>query len=195
MSLKSICVFCGSASGHHPAYADAMAELAQRMAQRQLTLVNGGGSVGLMGVGIDTILAAGGRAIGIIPERLMRREVGHKTMSELHVVSSMHERKALMSELSDAYIAAPGGIGTFEELFEVFTWKQIGYHDKPIVLLNTLGYYDGLLRFLEDAVAQGFLQPATLAMLGVAATPTEALDWLAAQAPARTDFAEHRAAT
>lgn len=195
MSLNSICVFCGSASGRDAAYAQAMSELARLMAERHITLVNGGGSVGLMGVGIDNILAHGGRAIGIIPERLMRREVGHKTMSELHVVASMHERKAMMSELSDAYIAAPGGIGTFEELFEVFTWKQIGYHDKPIVLLNTLGYYDGLLRFLDEAVAHGFLQADTLAMLGVASTPAAALDWLAQQAPARTDFAENRAAT
>ncbi len=187
--IRSICVFCGAARGNDPAYAEALAELARGMAARQMTLINGGGAIGLMGVAADAMLEAGGRAIGVIPRRLMDREVGHKSMTELHVVGSMHERKAKMSELSDAFVAAPGGIGTFEELFEVFTWRQIGYHDKPVALLNTAGYYDPLICFLDSCVTAGLLQPEVRASLGVFATPEALLDFLDALPMPSVDFA------
>lgn len=193
--IRSICVFCGASRGNQPAYAEALAELARGMAARGITLINGGGGIGLMGVTADAILAAGGRAIGVIPQRLMQREVGHKSMTELHVVESMHERKAKMSELSDAFVAAPGGIGTFEELFEVFTWRQIGYHDKPVALLNTAGYYDPLICFLDHCVANGLLQPEVRASLGVFATPSALLEFLDALPTPSVDFVANEAQT
>lgn len=193
--IRSVCVFCGAARGKDPAFAEALADLARGMAARDMTLVNGGGGVGLMGVTADAMLAAGGRAIGIIPERLLHLEVGHKGMTELRVVKSMHERKALMSELSDAFVAAPGGIGTLEELFEVFTWKQIGYHDKPVVLLNTGGYYEPLIRFLEHGVGAGLIQPQVHAQLRVFATPAEVLDHLGGVGRPKIDFGLHEDAT
>ncbi len=193
--IRSVCVFCGAARGNNPAYAEALAELGRGLAERDMTLINGGGAVGLMGVTADAVLAAGGRAIGIIPQRLMDREVGHKAMTELHVVQSMHERKAKMSELSDAFVAAPGGIGTFEELFEVYTWRQIGYHDKPVLLLNTAGYYDPLICFLDQCVANGLFQPAMRAALGVFDTPAALLDHLLALPSPAVDFSANEAQT
>jgi uncharacterized protein (TIGR00730 family) len=124
-----------------------------------------------MGVAADAMIAAGGRVIGIIPEKLLQREVAHKGLSELHVVETMHDRKALMWRLSDAFVTGPGGIGTMEELFEIFTWRQLGYHHKPVTMLNVAGFYDPLLRFLADAVAQGLLQPAVLDLLVVETDP------------------------
>jgi len=157
-ALRRLCVFCGSASGVRPEYADVARELGATLAERGVGVVYGGASVGLMGVVAEAVLAAGGEAIGVIPQALVDREVAHPGLSELHVVGSMHERKALMAGLADAFVALPGGIGTLEELFEVFTWRQLGLHDKPIALLDVAGYWAGLAAFLEHAEAEGFLR-------------------------------------
>lgn len=156
--LRRVCVFCGSKRGSDPVFRDEAAALGEAMARAGVGLVFGGGSVGLMGVVADAVLAAGGEAIGVIPERLAAEEIAHQSLTELRVVKTMHERKALMADLSDAFLALPGGIGTFEELFEVLTWAQLGIHRKPIGLLNVRGYYDPLLALLEHAVEQGFFR-------------------------------------
>lgn len=153
----SVCVFCGSRPGHLPAYADAARELGQQIGERGWRLVYGGGNVGLMGIVADATLAAGGQVLGVIPESLFQREVGHRGLTELRVVQTMHERKQLMAEASDAFIALPGGIGTFEELFEVWTWQHLGYHAKPVALLDTAGYYRTLRQFLAQARDSGFM--------------------------------------
>src|SRR3954454_16802322 len=155
--MRSVCVYCGSSFGADPAYLDATRELAQALAARSLRVVYGGASVWLMGALSDATLAAGGAVAGVIPQPLVDREIAHPGLTELHVVRSMHERKALMAELSDAFVALPGGIGTLEELIEMWTWAQLGLHSKPLAVLNTLGYYDGLATFLDHAVEQGFL--------------------------------------
>lgn len=152
-----LCVYCGSRSGAHPAYAAAATALGRSIGQRGWQLVYGGGHVGLMGLVADATLAAGGTAIGVIPDSLMRREVGHQGLTELHVVPNMHLRKQSMAERADAFIALPGGIGTLEELYEVWTWQHLGYHDKPLGLLNTARYYDHLLAFMAHAEAEGFV--------------------------------------
>jgi uncharacterized protein (TIGR00730 family) len=157
-SLRHLCVFCGSNRGNNPAYEAAAQQLGAELASRGITLVYGGGNVGLMGILADATLHAGGKAIGVIPEALMAREVGHRGLTELHVVKTMHERKALMAELSDGFIALPGGIGTFEEFFEVLTWAQLGIHNKPCALLNVAGFFDPLLQMIEHTVAEGFLR-------------------------------------
>ena len=174
MSLTRICVFCGSRPGARAAYADAAREMGTLLAARGLGLVTGGGKVGLMGVVANAALGAGGEAIGVIPRTLVEREVGHEGMTELHVVETMHQRKAAMAALSDAFVALPGGIGTMEELFEVWTWSVLGIHAKPVGLLNVDGYYDHLLRFLDGAVTEGFFHPAHRDRL-VSATTPEAL--------------------
>jgi uncharacterized protein (TIGR00730 family) len=153
----SLCVYCGSRHGAQPAYTAAARALGTAIGQRGWQLVYGGGKVGLMGEVADATLAAGGRVVGIIPQSLQDREVGHAGLDELHVVQTMHQRKQMMAERADAFIALPGGIGTLEELYEVWTWRQLGYHDQPIGLLNTAGYYDALLRFMAHSVDQGFL--------------------------------------
>jgi uncharacterized protein (TIGR00730 family) len=153
-----ICVYAGSNPGADPAYAEAAADLARLLAGRGIGVVYGGGKVGLMGILADSALAAGGEVIGVIPQDLMDREIGHAELTELHVVASMHERKALMAELSDAFVALPGGAGTLEELIEVYTWSQLGLHDKPMGVLNVNGYYDGLAALLDHAVQEGFLR-------------------------------------
>lgn len=157
-SPRRVCVFCGSSSGVRPEYEDAARGLGSALARRGIGVVYGGASVGLMGVVADAALAAGGEVIGVIPQALVDREVAHPRLSELHVVASMHERKAVMADLADAFVALPGGMGTLEELFEVFTWRQLGIHDKPIALLDVLGYWAGLAAFLEHAEAEGFLR-------------------------------------
>jgi uncharacterized protein (TIGR00730 family) len=149
-------------------------------------LVFGGGRAGLMGTVADAALAAGARVVGVIPQSLMTRELGHTGLSELHVVQTMHERKRLMAERSDIFIALPGGIGTMEELFEVWTWRQLGYHDKPVGLLNTAGYYDALLHFVDNAVAAGYVLPAQRALLDVDTDPATLLTRLASLAAAAT---------
>jgi uncharacterized protein (TIGR00730 family) len=158
--LKRICVFCGSNAGSRPEYAGAARELAALMAGRGIGLVYGGGNVGLMGVLADAMLAAGGEVIGVIPASLVAREVAHHGVSELRVVQTMHERKALMNELSDGFVALPGGFGTLNEFFEILTWSQLGIHGKPCGLLNVAGYYDDLLRMLDRAVGEKFLRSA-----------------------------------
>jgi uncharacterized protein (TIGR00730 family) len=176
--MKSLCVFCGSSPGSRPEYAALAVRTGELIAQRGLTLVYGGGRVGLMGALADAALAAGGRVVGVIPQMLIDREVGHAGLSQLHVVRTMSERKLLMGDLSDAFLALPGGIGTMDELFEAWTWTQLGLHRKPCALLNQDGYYDPLLEFLDRAVEEGFLQPRYRAALFVAADVESALDQL-----------------
>jgi uncharacterized protein (TIGR00730 family) len=169
--MRRVCVFCGSSPGARPAYAEATAEVARLLAGEGIGVVYGGGHVGLMGVLADTVMAAGGEAIGVMPQALVDREIGHTGTSELRVVGSMHERKALMADLSDAFIALPGGAGTLEELFEVYTWSQLGLHDKPCGLLDVEGYFSGLVGFLDHAVDERFLRKEHRAMLIVEREP------------------------
>lgn len=185
--VKSIAIYCGAAVGARPAYAEAARELGQRMAQAGVRLVYGGGKVGLMGTIADAVLAHGGEAIGVIPVALMEKEVGHKGLTELHVVENMHQRKQMMADLSDAFIAMPGGIGTCEELFEVFTWLQIGYHAKPIGLLNVERYYDPLMTFMKTMVSEQFLKGAQLDQLQIAESPAVLLDTIRQFTPAHVD--------
>lgn len=163
--MKSLCVYCGSAVGASPVYAEAARGLAKAMVANNISLVYGGGNVGLMGVIADEVLRLGGEATGIIPKALMDKEVGHVGLTRLHIVKDMHERKAMMASLSDGFVAMPGGIGTLEELFEVFTWSQLGMHDKPIGLLNVNGFYDGLTGFLQHIVTEGFLKAEQTSLL------------------------------
>lgn len=167
MSIRSVCVYCGSQMGASPSYARAAAALGEAIARDGLTLVYGGASVGLMGVVANAALAAGGRVIGVMPRILMRRELAHPALTELVVTESMQERKAKMAELSDAFVALPGGIGTLDELFEMWTWAQLGLHAKPCALINTDGYYDEIVSFLDRSTRDGFLRPATRALLRV----------------------------
>ena len=178
----AVCVYCGSRHGAQPAYTEAARALGSAIGGRGWQLVYGGGNVGLMGEVADATLAAGGRVVGVIPESLMRREVGHAHLSELHVVQTMHQRKQMMAERADAFIALPGGIGTLEELYEVWTWRQLGYHDRPIGLLNTAGYYDDLLRFMQRSVDEGFLSGEQNAAVRVGTDPVALLDEVAALA-------------
>lgn len=156
--IASLCVYCGSAVGNSPAYADAARALGRELVRRDIALVYGGGNVGLMGAIADEVMTGGGRATGVIPEALMGRELGHHGLTELHIVKDMHERKAMMADLSDGFIAMPGGFGTLEELFEVTTWAQLGLHQKPIGLLNVNGFYDGLTGFASHLVSRGFVR-------------------------------------
>ena len=178
----SICVYCGSRHGVRPAYTAAARALGAAIGTRGWQLVYGGGKVGLMGEVADATLAAGGRVVGVIPESLKRLEVGHLGLHELHVVPTMHARKQMMAERAHAFIAMPGGIGTLEELYEVWTWRQLGYHDQPIGLLNIDGYYDDLLRFMHRTVAEGFLSAAQHGVLRVGKEPEALLLELAALA-------------
>ncbi|MFG0755820.1 TIGR00730 family Rossman fold protein [Pseudomonas sp. TYF_14] len=176
MPVRSVCVFCGASMGANPAYREAAVALGQAIARRGLTLVYGGGAVGLMGVVADAAMAAGGEVVGIIPQSLLDAEVGHKGLTRLEVVDGMHARKARMAELSDAFIALPGGLGTLEELFEVWTWGQLGYHAKPLGLLDVNGFYDKLGGFLDHIVEEGFVRPQHRAMLLLGQQPDELLD-------------------
>jgi uncharacterized protein (TIGR00730 family) len=156
--MKNITVFCGSSSGFREEYREAAQNLARLLVEKDIRLIYGGGNVGLMGVIADEVMRGGGQVIGIIPDSLFQKEVGNREITELRVVGSMHERKALMAELADGFIAMPGGIGTFEEFFEILTWAQLGFHEKPCGLLNVAGYYDGLLALCDNAVREGFLR-------------------------------------
>lgn len=169
--MRRVCVFCGSSFGARPAYTEAARALGRLLVDRELELVYGGGNVGLMGVVADEVLAAGGRAIGVIPDSMVTREVAHTGLTELHVVDSMHARKALMAELSDGFIAMPGGIGTLDELFEVWTWSQIGIHAKPLGFLDVEGYYTHLQVFLDHVAAEGFMRARHRTMVTVEADP------------------------
>jgi uncharacterized protein (TIGR00730 family) len=181
--VKRVLVFCGSSPGGRPEYAAGAQRLGRALAERNLGLVYGGASVGLMGALADSVLAAGGTAIGVIPNRLVSAEIAHAGLTKLHIVETMHERKALMSELSDAVIALPGGTGTLDELFELFTWSQLGLHHKPIGLLEVEGYWQLLLRFLEHAVNERFLREEHLQTLLIEREPEALLDRLAAYEP------------
>ena len=163
----SLCIYCGSRPGAHPAFAQIARAVGGWIGLHGGQLVYGGGHNGLMGLVADATLAAGGRVVGVIPRALVEREWAHKACSELHVVDTMHERKRLMAERADAFLALPGGIGTFEEFFEVWTWRQLGYHDKPVGLLNVDGYYDGLLGFLRHSVEQQFMGSAQMDLVRV----------------------------
>ena len=185
MNKLSVCVYCGSRPGAQPEYAEAARTIGTEIGHRGWQLVYGGGRAGLMGVVADAALAAGAPVTGVIPESLMGRELGHRGLTELLVVQTMHERKLLMAERSDAFLALPGGIGTFEELFEVWTWRQLGYHDKPLGLLNVAGYYDALLGFLAHSRDQGLMTTAQTDLLQVGDDPSALLQALADRAPER----------
>ncbi|HET7544793.1 MAG TPA: TIGR00730 family Rossman fold protein [Polyangiaceae bacterium] len=173
-----LCVFCGSNFGARAVYRAETERFGALLAEREIELVYGGAHVGLMGALADAVLQRGGRAIGVIPQALLEREIAHPGLTELHVVGSMHERKALMASLSDGFLALPGGIGTLEELFEVWTWSQLGLHDKPCALLDIDGFYGGLSTFLDHVVVQGFLSPHKRAALIVEAEPNTLLSRL-----------------
>jgi uncharacterized protein (TIGR00730 family) len=178
MTLSTVCVFCGSQSGRRPEYAEAAAELAAALAGRGISLVFGGGHVGLMGAVADAGLAAGGRVIGIIPQHLMRPELAHRGLTELQVVASMHERKRAMAAASDAFVVLPGGYGTLEEMFEMVTWLQLQLQSKPVGILNIEGYFDPLLAFLRHAADEGFIRPEHWDLLIVEHGPALLLDRL-----------------
>ena len=183
MVLGRICVYCGANRGSDPVYADAARAMGRALAERGIGLVTGGGRVGLMGVVADAALEAGGRVVGVIPQALMKRELAHAGLTELVVTASMHERKARMAELADGFVALPGGLGTLEELFEIWTWGQLGWHHKPCGLLNAAGFYDKLVAFLDGATEDQFLKPEHRAMLVVDADPDRLLDRFAAYTP------------
>ena len=178
--MQSVCVFCGSSSGFDPAYVDTANALGRLLAAEGLTLVYGGACVGLMGAVADATLAAGGKAVGVLPDFLRRKELAHPKLTELHVVSSMHERKARMAELADGFIALPGGMGTLEEFCEIITWAQLGLHKKPCGLLNVAGYYDGLIAFLDHSARERFVRQEQRDMLVVESDPALLLDRFAA---------------
>ncbi|HMA24322.1 MAG TPA: TIGR00730 family Rossman fold protein [Gemmatimonadaceae bacterium] len=179
--IRSICVFCGSSTGLSAGYETAARSFAESAAQRGIRLVYGGASVGLMGAIADAALRNGGEVVGVIPRALVDREIAHRGLTELHVVDTMHERKAMMAELSDAFVALPGGLGTLEELFEVWTWGMLGLHTKPYGILNVTDYYSPLIRFLDHASDEGFIRPAQRAMLVVEDDATRLLDKLASR--------------
>jgi hypothetical protein len=181
--MKSICVYCGSSPGRQESYAVAARDLARAMVDRNLRLVYGGACVGIMGMVADAVLEFGGEAVGVIPEGLVRREVAHANLTELHITHSMHERKTLMAELADGFIALPGGIGTLEEIFEIWTWAQLGMHGKPCGLLNVEGYYDALTAFLDHTVAERFVKETHRDMLIVEKNPDVMLDRFAEYRP------------
>jgi uncharacterized protein (TIGR00730 family) len=174
--MKRLCVFAGSSSGSQIEYAAAARELGQALVRREVGLVYGGAKAGLMGVLADAVLAGRGHVTGVIPEALLLKEVAHQGLSDLRVVASMHERKAMMADLADGFIAVPGGLGTLEELFEVLTWAQLGLHRKPCGLLNVRGYFDGLLSFIEHAIGERFVRSEHRAMLIVSSSPDALLD-------------------
>jgi len=183
--VKRICVFSGSSPGGDLAYRAAATDLGHRLAERGIELVYGGASVGLMGAVADAAMEGGGHVIGVIPQSLVDREIAHPGIDDLRVVESMHERKALMADLSDAFVALPGGVGTLEELFEVYTWNQLGLHAKPLGLFNVRGYYDGLARFLDHAVEERFVTRESRAILLVSEHLDELIDGLDGWQPPR----------
>lgn len=195
MQLANLCVYCGSSPGRLEGYAASTQALATALVERDIGLVYGGASVGLMGLLADAVLAEGGRVIGVIPESLVQKEVAHHGLTELKVTQSMHERKMLMADLSDGFIALPGGIGTLEEIFEIWTWAQLGLHAKPCGLLNVAGYYDKLAAFLDHTEAEAFLQPAHRAMLHIERSPAQLIERFSAHVPPPTTRWMDRAQT
>ena len=189
--IQQLCVFCGSSSGSRPIYAEAAAELGRELVKSGVTLVFGGGRVGLMGIVADSVLAAGGQAIGVMPRALVEKEIAHTSLTKLHVVESMHQRKALMADLADAFLLLPGGYGSWEEFLEVVTWLQLGIHRKPCALLNVAGYYDALLSQTSHARAEGFLHPAHKEMLIVEENPARLVGRLEdARIPSETKWVD-----
>ena len=188
--MKSICVFCGSSPGASPVYKQAAIQLGQEFAHRGIELVYGGGSIGMMGTLAQATLKAGGQVIGVIPESLARQEVAFTDLPDLRVVKSMHERKALMVELSDGFIALPGGLGTFEELLEVLTWAQLGIHQKPCGILNVYGYFNALIQFLDHAASECFIETEHRNILQVAERPSELLWKFEHYEPTKLDKAD-----
>jgi uncharacterized protein (TIGR00730 family) len=182
-SQRRICVFCGSSPGASPAYAEAARQFGLLLARRGLGLVYGGGNVGLMGILADAVLEEGGEVTGVIPHSLVAREVGHQGLTDLRVVDTMHERKALMADLADGFVALPGGIGTLDEWFEIWTWAQLGLHDKPCGLLDVAGYYSPLLAFLDRMVEERFLRDSHRAFVLVDTDPATLLDRMASHTP------------
>lgn len=193
--LRRICVFCGASSGNRPAYVAAAKRVGRELAERGIGLVYGGGNIGLMGTLADACLEAGGYVIGVIPQALVAKEVAHKRLSDLRIVASMHERKAMMAELSDAFIAMPGGFGTFEELFEVVTWAQLGLHVKPCALLNVDGYYDPLIALIDHAVKEDFITSTHRQLLLSGTDAHQLLDRLVTWRPMRVEKYISRAET
>ena len=183
MALARVCVYCGANRGNDPAYAQAAQAMGRVLAARGIGVVTGGGRVGLMGIVADAVLEAGGSVTGVIPEALMTKELAHRGLTDLVVTSSMHERKSTMAGLADAFVALPGGLGTYEELFEIWTWAQLGWHHKPCGLLNAAGFYDKLVAFLDGASEAQFLKTEHRAMLVVDADPDRLLDRFAAYTP------------
>ena len=189
----SLCVYCGSRPGENPLFANAAHAVGTWIGAHGGQLVYGGGSSGLMGMVAQATAQAGGRVVGVIPQTLVDKEYANHACDELHIVQTMHERKALMAERSGAFLALPGGIGTFEELFEVWTWRQLGYHDKPIGLLNVAGYYDGLLAFLHTSVGSGFMGPWQMDLVHASTSVDTLLPNLVRQLPASPNGSELRA--
>ena len=185
MGLQSLCVFCGASPGTDPRHLAAARELGAELARRGIGVVTGGGGTGMMGAVADAVLSGGGRVQGVIPYLLVEREVAHAGLSELHKVHTMHERKALMNELSDAFVALPGGLGTLEELFEVLTWAQLGIHDKPIGILDVAGYFEPLRGLIDHAVEGGFIPVSSRPLIFFARDPEELLERLQSSVPAR----------
>ena len=185
--MKSVAVYCGSSSGNQDIYTQQAQAMGRELARRGLTLVYGGGRVGLMGTIADAVLAAGGRVVGVIPRFLADKELAHRGCTELHVVDTMHQRKLLMADLADGFVALPGGFGTLEELFEVLTWGQLGLHSKPVALLNTLGFYDKLLALLNHMRAEAFLRPENRDQLLHHAEAAALLDAMAQYQPASVE--------
>lgn len=181
--MKRLCVYCGSSEGRNPAYAAAGRALGHALVERGIGLVYGGAAVGVMGQVANAVLKSGGEAIGVIPKSLAIKEVAHESLTQQHVVDSMHERKAMMAELSDGFVALPGGWGTFEEIFEMLTWAQLGFHAKPCGLLNIAGYYDHLHAFLDHAIEEQFVKPEFRPMVMVESDPVTLLDRYAAYSP------------
>ena len=181
--MKSICIFCGSSVGNRPEYTEAAQEMGRLLAERGTRLIYGGGAIGLMGILADAVIDGGGEVIGVIPRMLLEKELGHRRITELRVVSSMHERKAMMAELADGFIALPGGIGTLEELCEILTWSQLGLHRKPCGILNTCNYFEGLLSLLNRAVHDGFFRPEHARLFSVAESPSKLLTELESYQP------------
>ncbi len=178
--MKRLCVFCGSSLGRREAYGTKSQDLGRVLAEKRIELVYGGGNCGLMGVLANAVLQHGGKVIGVIPEELAAKEVGHNGLTDQHVVAGMHERKALMSQMSDGFIALPGGLGTLEELFEVMTWAQLGLQKKPIGLLNVEGYFDPVLALIEHGIGEGFVKPEYRNLWMLSASPVEIVDALTA---------------
>jgi len=177
-NLDQLAVYCGSSAGTDPAFADAARATAAAMVREKIQLVYGGGRLGLMGLIADSVLEMGGFVYGVIPQALVDIEVAHPSVTELHVVETMHERKAKMTELADAFLALPGGIGTLDEFFDAWSWNALGYHKKPFCLLNVGGYWDGLIDFMDHATSSGFMSPKRRSQLLVAPTPEQALELL-----------------